>query len=138
MKNGKKIGRLLLGGLLLIALPACSTKAAFVAANSHGPAMLALEGQTPAQLPIEYEVRATTFGQYSYTVTDEKTKVAGLLPLKVRPARIVLDILFFAPALFFNIQGACDQYTFDMETGVTVCEYGGRQTPVKATRTPLE
>jgi hypothetical protein len=138
MKTSKNLPKLAIGALLLFSLSACSTKAAFVAENNFGPAKLEIEGKDIGQLPTNTGIMSTTFGQYSFSVTDDKTKLTGLLPLKVRPVRIVLDILFFAPALFFNIQGACEKYTFNMDTGITLCEDKGKQESVQVTKTAIQ
>lgn len=138
MKNFKTLSGLPIVAMLFLILTACATKANFVAENNSGPAVMILEGEKASPLPTSQDVMSTTFGQYSFTVSDGKNEVAGLLPLKVRPVRIVMDSLFFAPALFFNIQGACDSYIFNMLTGVVLCEDNGQQIPVQATRTALQ
>lgn len=127
MKTNLWFSRVILGFVLIISTSACSEKASFVAINNNGPTSMTVEGKEVVQLPAELDIKQTTFGQYQFTVTDNDSEVSGLLPLLVSPPRIVLDILFFAPALFFNIQGPCEKYTFYMDTGKTLCEKMGNR-----------
>lgn len=138
MKNCENLSRLAIGVFLLFFISACSTRAAFIAENSYGPAKLEIKGRDVGQLPTTTEIRSTTFGKYNFSVTDDKTKLEGILPLKVRPGRIVMDILFFAPALFFNIQAACEKYIFNMETGISLCENNGKQESIQVTKTAIK
>ncbi len=42
----------------------------------------------------------------------------GLVPLKFNGGYLALDILFFAPAMFFNLREVFPYYEFDSEEGV--------------------
>lgn len=42
----------------------------------------------------------------------------GILPLKFNGGYLALDILFFAPATFFNLRGAYPQYEIDVQSRV--------------------
>ena len=42
----------------------------------------------------------------------------GILPLKFNGGYLALDILFFAPAMFFNLREVFPYYEFDLEKRV--------------------
>ena len=83
------------------------------------PAPAPVRNVVHCHLPSEDPAhRSTTFGRYNYTVAAEGLgSVDGVLPLKVNAGHIVLDVLFFAPALFFNIQDPVDEYLVDIARG---------------------
>lgn len=63
--------------------------------------------------------RTTSFGQYKFKATKEGSEpMYGLMPLKFNGGYLAADILFFAPAMFFNLREVNSFYEFDVEEGV--------------------
>lgn len=72
-------------------------------------------GETPQTCGISW----TTFGRYPLKVEKEGCEpLYAQLPLRVSGGAITCDILFFAPALFFNMQHPFPFYEFDVENKV--------------------
>ncbi len=62
---------------------------------------------------------ATSFGQYAFELSQEgKEPMYGMVPLKFNGGYLALDILFFAPALFYNLREVYPFYEFDTENAV--------------------
>ncbi len=62
---------------------------------------------------------ATSFGQYPFKASKEGMEpMYGLVPLKFNGGYLTADILFFAPALFYNLREVYPIYEFDIEQGV--------------------
>lgn len=58
---------------------------------------------------------ATTFGNYEFRATAPGHEpFTGILPLKFNGGYLALDILFFAPAMFFNLREPYAFYEFDV------------------------
>ena len=108
---------LLLLTCLCFLLIACGQHVRFSAVQ--GPANLTLQRQSLGTTPVEKKLKTTTFGRYRYIVEKEGyNTLEGVLPLKVSARNIVLDALFFAPAVFFNAQYPFKEYEFDLEKGI--------------------
>ncbi|MFT6986813.1 MAG: hypothetical protein ACJAT7_002657 [Psychromonas sp.] len=61
----------------------------------------------------------TSFGQYVFKATlDGKEPIYGLMPLKFNGGYLAADIMFFAPAMFFNLREVYPHYEFDVDAGV--------------------
>ena len=57
----------------------------------------------------------TSFGQYKFKAEKEGVEpMYGLIPLKFNSGYLFVDILFFAPALFFNLREVFPYYQFDL------------------------
>lgn len=71
---------------------------------------------TPGQ---SKEFSDTSFGQYKFKAMDNSGSETfyGLLPLKFNGGYLALDILFFAPAMFFNLRSVYPQYEIAVEEG---------------------
>jgi hypothetical protein len=55
--------------------------------------------------PISKTYKTTSFGQYRFRATQEGMEpMYGLIPLKFNGGYLVADILFFAPAAFYNLR----------------------------------
>ena len=65
-------------------------------------------------------LRDTSFGQYKFRVTspDGSEELAGILPLKFNSGYLALDILLFAPGMFFNLRSVYPEYEIDTASGV--------------------
>ena len=61
--------------------------------------------------------RTTSFGQYRFKAEgdDGQQPMYGNIPLKFNGGYLALDILFFAPAMFFNLREVYPYYQFDIE-----------------------
>lgn len=82
-------------------------------------AMLKIKEKSFASTPASDAFPATSFGQYEFKVAAPgREPFYGLLPLKFNGGYLVLDILFFAPATFFNLREVFPQYELDVEKGV--------------------
>lgn len=58
----------------------------------------------------------TSFGQYKFKAEKEGVEpMYGLIPLKFNGGYLAVDILFFAPAMFFNLREVFPYYQFDIE-----------------------
>jgi len=79
--------------------------------NDNAPLML--------KKPISKTYKATSFGQYRFRATQEgMAPMYGLIPLKFNGGYLVADILFFAPAAFYNLREVYPFYEFDVAQGV--------------------
>ena len=80
---------------------------------------------------------ATTFGQYEFRAeADGREPLYGLLPLKFNGGYLAADILFFAPAAFFNLREVYPYYEFDLEQRVV--KYRHKATDEWVTYKPLQ
>lgn len=67
-------------------------------------------------LPAKDEFGVTTFGNYEFVAKkDGHEPLYGVLPLKINGGYLALDILFFAPACFFNLREVYPYYDIDVE-----------------------
>ena len=61
----------------------------------------------------------TSFGNFKFKASDESGQAMyGILPLKFNGGYLALDILFFAPAMFFNLREVYPYYELDHVEGV--------------------
>ena len=64
----------------------------------------------------EQTYSTTSFGQYQFKLESEGHEpMYGLMPLKFNGGYLAADILFFAPAMFFNLREVFPYYQFDLE-----------------------
>jgi hypothetical protein len=104
---------------LTAVLSACT---ATTSLRSSDPS-LAIEINDDAPLvlksPVNKTYKATSFGQYRFRATQEGMEpMYGLMPLKFNSGYLVADILFFAPAAFYNLREVYPFYEFDVAQGV--------------------
>lgn len=67
----------------------------------------------------QHKYPTTSFGQYEFKAHKEGTEpMYGLLPLKFNGGYLAADIIFFAPAAFFNLREVFPFYEFDIEQQV--------------------
>ena len=72
--------------------------------------------KAPASLDAQPQDSYATkgFGQYRFKIEQgDETVMHGLMPLKFNGGYLALDILFFAPAIFFNVREMFRFYEFD-------------------------
>ncbi|MCK8044209.1 hypothetical protein MSG37_04890 [Shewanella sp. 1CM18E] len=65
---------------------------------------------------VEHTYSTTSFGQYRFKAESEGYEpMYGLMPLKFNGGYLAADILFFAPAMFFNLREVFPFYELDLE-----------------------
>jgi hypothetical protein len=65
--------------------------------------------------PRTEKLTTTSFGNYEFKATSPGLEpMTGILPLKFNGGYLALDILFFAPAMFFNLREPYAYYEFDL------------------------
>jgi hypothetical protein len=93
------------------------------------------EGQQ-ASVPRTEAHTTTSFGNYEFRAQAAGADpFYGVLPLKFNGGYLALDILFFAPAMFFNLREVYPQYEFDVEKKVV--KFRQKDTDEWSVYTPL-
>lgn len=101
---------------LAAALGACSTVST-ISSPTAGTRLL-LQDRT-LTLPARQNLRGTSFGNYEFEAVDAgHDPFFGILPLQFKGGHLALDIIFFAPATFFNLRSAFPFYEIDVEHGI--------------------
>jgi hypothetical protein len=79
-------------------------------------ATVAIAGYKNTATPRTETVPTTSFGNFEFRADAPGYETFyGILPLKFNGGYLALDILFFAPAAFFNLREVYPQYDFDLE-----------------------
>lgn len=100
--------------IVTIFISGCAAKTSLTSAQP-GATLNVKTGQT-SDMPREVEFNTTSFGNYEFMAEHpDYDPLYGILPLKFNGGYLALDILFFAPALFFNLREVYPYYEFDME-----------------------
>lgn len=111
--------RFLAAGIAAALLSACSATTSF---HSSVPATtLQIDRSSAVDLayPSQQSYPTTSFGQYHFKAsTDGNEPMYGLIPLKFNMGYLLADIMFFAPATFFNLREVYPHYEFDTQQGV--------------------
>ena len=111
--------RLLLTAVATSVLSACTATTSLRATDPE--LALAINKDAPVTLdsPVRRTYDTTSFGQYQFKATKPGMEpMYGLVPLKFNGGYLTADILFFAPALFFNLREVYSIYEFDVAQGV--------------------
>lgn len=105
--------------LIVALLSACS---ATTSLRSSDPTLtVKINDDAPLMLkdPVSKTYKTTSFGQYRFRATqDGMEPMYGLIPLKFNGGYLAADILFFAPAAFYNLREVYPFYEFDVAQGV--------------------
>jgi hypothetical protein len=103
--------------LSISVLSACS---AVTTLHSTQPAgSLAVREKSYSSFPSSDTFSTTSFGNYEFKATrKDGDPFYGILPLKFNGGYLALDILFFAPATFFNLREVYRLYEIDADKGV--------------------
>lgn len=113
------IKQLLVLPLTVALLSACT---ATTSLRSSDPSLaVKINDDAPLVLknPISKTYKATSFGQYRFRATQEGIEpMYGMMPLKFNGGYLAADILFFAPAAFYNLREVYPFYEFDVAQGV--------------------
>lgn len=97
---------------LLALLAACSTTTNFQATDPN--AALTVKTTSITKVPRTEVMSATSFGNYEFMLQPKEGEpMYGLLPLKFNGGYLAVDILLFAPAMFFNLREPYPFYEFD-------------------------
>ncbi len=103
--------------LLCLALAACASKTAINGAQRD--ITVQLKSSDSSTVPRNDKFSDTSFGNYEFQAKSANVQpFYGVLPLRFSGARLALDILFFAPATFFNLRSVYPFYEFDVEKQV--------------------
>lgn len=105
--------------LLALTLAGCS---ATTTMHSNDPELqVKINHDAPLALsqPVSRTYDTTSFGQYQFKAyRADGSEMYGVMPLKFNGGYLVADILFFAPAAFFNLREVFPFYEFDLDAGV--------------------
>jgi hypothetical protein len=79
-------------------------------------ASIDVKSSPQASIPRTETYSTTSFGNYEFRAQSAGLDpFYGILPLKFNGGYLALDILFFAPAAFFNLREVYPFYEFDLE-----------------------
>lgn len=68
---------------------------------------------------VKKSYSTTSFGQFNFKLSESAINqtMYGVVPLKFNGGYLAADILFFAPAMFFNLREFYPFYEFDVASG---------------------
>ena len=105
--------------ILSFALVACSATTTISSPDSGVTLLINQEPSGALDSGYSKTFPTTSFGNYRFkATTPEGDSMYGILPLKFNGGYLALDILFFAPAAFFNLREVFAYYEIDTEEGV--------------------
>lgn len=109
----KKAARLLVLAAI-VPLAACTAMTHITTVQSDAQVTIATSKES--SVPRSESFRTTSFGNYEFKAeAPGKAPFYGILPLKFNGGYLALDILFFAPATFFNLREVYPYYEFDID-----------------------
>lgn len=112
-----KTKRIIYVPVLLALLTGCS--ATTTLSVPQPDATLVVKKSESSNIPRTEAFSTTTFGNYEFRAdAPPHEPFYGLLPLKFNGGYLALDILFFAPAMFFNLREVYRFYEIDVEQRV--------------------
>ena len=105
----------------LFILAACTASTRFQ--SSESDLQLKINQNAPFSIypnsPTPQTYNTTSFGQFIFEASKEgQDPMYGLMPLKFNGGYLALDILFFAPAMFFNLREVYPYYEIDINEGI--------------------
>ena len=104
----------IIGLTFLVALTGCTAATSFETVQSD--VSVTLNDKAPIVTGQNLRYPTTSFGQYKFKAErDGMEPMYGLVPLKFNGGYLAADILFFAPAMFFNLREVFPYYQIDME-----------------------
>jgi len=111
--NNSKIS---LVATLIVALSGCTATTSFESAQKDVSLTINDKQTIDISKSNNNTYYATSFGQYIFKAEKEGTEpMYGLIPLKFNGGYLAADILFFAPAMFYNLREVYPYYKFDLE-----------------------
>lgn len=82
-------------------------------------ATLEVKKSTATAVPRTETLTTTSFGNYEFRAEAPGFEpMTGILPLRFNGGYLAADILFFAPAMFFNLREVFPQYEIDLQQRV--------------------
>lgn len=100
---------------LLLLVPLLAACAAQTSITSPDPGTRLNIRGTELELPARHSLRGTSFGNYEFKAeAPGKPPFYGILPLSFKGEHLAIDVLFFAPAAFFNLRAAFPHYEIDV------------------------
>ncbi len=103
---------------LLVGILSACTAMTTISAKQTG-ATIDINKSKQATIPRTESFPATSFGNYEFRAQAAGLEpFYGVLPLKFNGGYLATDILFFAPAMFFNLREVEPFYEFDVEKKV--------------------
>ena len=110
---------LILAGIVALVGLAAGCAATTTLNASQGGTTIAVKESTQTTAPRTEEFGTTSFGNYEFLAESPGFEpFTGILPLKFNGGYLALDILFFAPAMFFNLREVYPYYEFDLQARV--------------------
>lgn len=99
--------------LAVVLLSACAATTTMTSPQSG--ATLEVKTSDKTAVPRTESFQTTSFGNYEFRAkSGAQDPFYGILPLKFNGGYLALDILFFAPAAFFNLREVYTFYDFDI------------------------
>ena len=118
-------------------LSACSAHTSFQSMNQEVELNVNKNEAINITEDVPQKYATTSFGQYIFKATSNgKEPIYGLMPLKFNSGYLVADIMFFAPAMFFNLREVFPYYEFDVNAGVV--RYKKKEGDTWSTYTPTQ
>jgi len=112
----RSLVRSLFVGTAIVAVSACSTMSTI--SSPQAGTVVSIEDKQ-LTLPAQEKLKGTSFGNYEFkAVQGDAPPFYGILPMKFKGGHLAVDIIFFAPAAFFNLRDAFPFYEIDVEKGV--------------------
>ena len=110
---------LLLAGIAVLVGLVAGCAATTTLNASQGGTTIAVKESNQTTSPRTEKFGTTSFGNYEFLAESPGFEpFTGILPLKFNGGYLALDILFFAPAMFFNLREVYPYYEFDMQARV--------------------
>jgi len=98
-----------------ILLAGCTAMTSLSATHPDAKVTIA-SSKAGTAVPRSETLPARSFGNYEFRAdAPGKEPFYGILPLKFNGGYLALDILFFTPAMFFNLREVYPYYEFDLE-----------------------
>lgn len=114
MSSFKRAGLLTISSLVL-----CACSAVTQLSSTQADANITIKGSAQTSSPRSEKFSTTSFGNYEFKAEQPGGKsMYGVLPLKFNGGYLATDILFFAPAAFFNLREVYPFYEFDVDKGI--------------------
>lgn len=125
--------------LACLALVAAGCAATTQLRSVHPGVDLSIQEKSLGPMPVNVDLRTTTFGNYEFRATRaDGKKMYGILPLKFNGGYLAMNILFFAPASFFNLREVYPLYEFDVDRNVIKFRGSEKESWMETQPTPEE
>ncbi len=106
-------------GTLVLAAALAGCAATTTITTTQNDAKVFVKASASSAAPRSETFNTTSFGNFEFRALAEGNQpFYGILPLKFNGGYLALDILFFAPAAFFNLREVYPYYDFDVEKRV--------------------